>query len=268
MSSAFYYLTQAKVRLMEIVKRIQYAYNKYKQKEMYHTSISISCATRTMVSEKISDIMSIAEERMYRDKLLQKKSLHSSIITSMKTTLFAKSQETEEHAERLIILSKAVGQKMNLTDEQLNELELLCSLHDIGKIGISDIILNKPDKLNEDEWIIMRKHSEIGYQIALSIPELEPIAECILYHHERYDGTGYPSKLKGEEIPLLSRIIAVVDSYDAMTSDRSYRKAMSKEEAIKELIDNSGSQYDAKIVEIFLDVINEYKDKHEVKEQK
>jgi HD-GYP domain-containing protein (c-di-GMP phosphodiesterase class II) len=126
-------------------------------------------------------------------------------------------------------------------------------LHDIGKIGIDNSILNKPGKLSKNEWEIMKKHSEIGYRIAMSSPELEPIAEYILAHHERWDGNGYPQGLKGEEIPLLSRILAVVDSYDAMTEDRVYRKAMTHQAAIEEIKKNAGTQFDPNIAQIFID---------------
>jgi HD-GYP domain-containing protein (c-di-GMP phosphodiesterase class II) len=170
----------------------------------------------------------------------------------MKTTLFEKNKETEEHAQRLIEYSNLIGQKLQLWDKQLNELELLSTLHDIGKIGISDLILNKPGRLSEEEWVEMKKHPEIGYRIAMSTSELAPIAEYILYHHERWDGDGYPQGLKGEEIPLLSRIISVADAYDAMTEDRPYRKAISREEACTELRRNAGSQFDPDIVMVFL----------------
>lgn len=125
-------------------------------------------------------------------------------------------------------------------------------LHDIGKMGIDDRVLNKPGKLTDDEWAIMKKHPEIGYRIAKSSPELEPIAEYILAHHERWDGKGYPQGLKGEEIPLLSRIVAVADAYDAMTEDRVYRKALTKEQTLDEIRKNIGSQFDPHIAQIFL----------------
>ncbi|HWT27519.1 MAG TPA: HD domain-containing phosphohydrolase, partial [Mobilitalea sp.] len=223
-----------------------------KLNETFNHSISLGCATKNSKEESFSSIIKEAEESMYRHKLLQNKSLHSSIISSMKSSLYEKSQETEEHAQRLIELSKGIGESMNLLEEQLNELELLSTLHDIGKIGISDGILNKPDKLNPSEWEEMKRHPEMGYRIAMSTPELAPIADYILCHHERWDGSGYPQGLKGEDIPLLSRIISIADSYDAMTSDRSYRKAMPKEDALNEIRRNSGSQFDPKIVEIFL----------------
>ena len=135
---------------------------------------------------------------------------------------------------------------------ELNELELLATLHDIGKVGISDQILNKPGKLTDDEWAQMKKHSEIGYRIAMASPELMPIADFILSHHERWDGHGYPQGLAGDKIPLASRILAVADAFDAMTEDRVYRKAMSTADALKEIEKNSGTQFDPEIVGTFL----------------
>lgn len=225
------------------------------RKSEYHLSFSLGVATKHDKSLTINEVIKMAEDSMFRQKLLQNKSLHSAIIASMKTSLFEKSQETEEHALRLIEISKSLGRKLNLVKEQLTELELLSTLHDIGKIGITDNILNKPGKLNEDEWREMKKHPEMGYRIAMSTPELKQIAEYILSHHEKWDGSGYPYGRRGEEIPLLSRIIAVADAYDAMTSDRPYRKAMSKEAALEELRVNSGTQFDPNIVEIFLNEI-------------
>ena len=239
----------------EIVKKIEEdcdALKKTTLGDVYRLSISLGYAMKKSITEPLAQAIKDAEDNMYRHKMLQSKSLHSSIISSMKTTLFEKNKETEEHARRLIRYSFLIGQSLKLKDKQLNELELLSTLHDIGKIGISDLILNKPGKLSEEEWVEMKKHPEIGYRIAMSTSELAPIAEYILYHHERWDGTGYPQGLKGEEIPLLSRIIAVADAYDAMMEDRPYRKALTKEEACQELCRNAGTQFDPYIVEVFL----------------
>ena len=146
---------------------------------------------------------------------------------------------------------------MHLNQVELSELELLATLHDIGKIGINDDILNKPGKLDPEEWAQMRRHTEIGYRIAMASPELVPIADFILTHHERWDGNGYPQGLAGEAIPLISRILSVADAYDAMTQDRPYRSAMPKESAVDELIAQSGTQFDPGVVRIFLDIIGE-----------
>lgn len=248
------------IEAYEIMDRIESACNEYISKSndaMFITNISLGCATKISEKEPIEDIIKSAEDRMYLNKLLQNKSLHNSVISSIKTTLLEKSQETEEHALRLIKLSTSIGRKMKLTVEQLNELELLSTLHDIGKIGVSDNVINKPGKLTCEERVLMNKHPEIGYRIAMASHELLPIANYILCHHERYDGNGYPQGLKGEEIPLLARIISVVDAYDAMTEDRSYRKAMTMENAIREIKRNAGTQFDPEIVKIFIDTVSE-----------
>jgi diguanylate cyclase (GGDEF)-like protein/PAS domain S-box-containing protein len=242
----------------EIIKKINLAceeYNKKLPEELYHISISLGYATKTTISESLDNIFNVAEEYMYNRKLLEGRSFHSSIISSMKTALFEKSQETEEHAERLIKLTKAVGHGIGLTNQQFDELELFSALHDIGKIGIDDGILNKPGKLTDFEWVTMKKHSEVGYRIAMASPELMPVAYFILTHHERFDGKGYPQGLSGESIPLLSRILAVTDAYDAMTEDRPYRKGMLKQDAINEIIKNAGTQFDPAITKIFVEIV-------------
>jgi diguanylate cyclase (GGDEF)-like protein len=247
--------------VFKIIKKINFEceeYNKKVSSDLYYTSISLGYATKTTINESLDCIQKNAEEYMYKRKLLESRSLHSAIIASMKTALHEKSQETEEHAQRLVKLSKAVGQELGLTDEQFDDLELFSALHDIGKIGIDDQILNKPGRLTEEEWIEMKKHSEIGYRIAMSSPELMSIAEYILTHHEHFDGKGYPQGQTGENIPLLSRIVAVVDAYDAMTEDRPYRKGMPKEAALTEIIKNSGKQFDPNIAKIFVEIISKF----------
>ena len=241
-----------------IVKRINYACEQYvnrTNKETYYASISLGYATKYYDKESFDKIMKSAEEFMYRRKLLEHKSQHSSIMSSIKTTMFEKSHETEEHTERLAELSKKLGEVLGLTDKKMDELELASVLHDIGKVGIEDNILAKSDSLTDDEWCEMRKHPEIGYRITMASPELNHISEYILCHHEHWDGNGYPQGLTGEEIPMLSRIIAVVDAYDAMTHDRVYRKAITKEEAKTEILNNAGTQFDPYIAKLFVDKV-------------
>ncbi|MHB8131517.1 MAG: HD domain-containing phosphohydrolase, partial [Mobilitalea sp.] len=243
---------------VEIINKINAQCKDYNNKmagDLYQISISLGSATRTSINESMDHILKVAEDFMYNRKLLEGRSFHSSIISSMKMALFEKSHETEEHAHRLIQLSKAVGMAIGLTNQQFDELELFSTLHDIGKIGVDNQILNKPAKLTDDEWVKMRKHSEIGYRIAMASPELVPIAYYILTHHERWDGNGYPQGLIGENIPLLSRILAVADAYDAMTEDRPYRKGMSKQEAIREIERNTGTQFDPSIAQVFVNIL-------------
>ena len=218
-------------------------------------SISLGCATKTGLQEKMVNVMKAAEDSMYRRKLLESRSQHSFLISSIRTTLFEKSFETEQHAQRLISYGKAVAQALNLPDDQINDIELFALLHDIGKIAIDSHILTKPEKLSVEEWEEMHRHPEIGFRIAQASPDLAHIAEYILCHHERWDGAGYPQGLKGTAIPLLARILLVVDAYDAMTQDRVYRKAMSREEACAELLLNAGTQFDPNIVWAFMELL-------------
>ncbi|MCR4443449.1 MAG: diguanylate cyclase [Peptococcaceae bacterium] len=216
-------------------------------------SIALGYATKTKAKEDLWQVLKEAEEWMYRHKLLQGKSYRNAVTSALKAALFEKSMETEEHAERIKEMSLKIAKAMQITAKQRDELELLAVLHDIGKVAIKESILLKPAPLTEKEWEEIKKHPEIGYRIAQSTPELAPIAEYILYHHERWDGRGYPRGIKGEEIPLLSRILAVVDAYDAMTSDRIYRKALSREKAITEIKRNAGTQFDPDIVTAFIE---------------
>lgn len=128
-------------------------------------------------------------------------------------------------------------------------------LHDIGKVAIDENILNKPGKLIDEEWEKIKRHPEIGYRILSSVNDMAEMSEYVLAHHERWDGKGYPKGLKGEEIPLKSRIIAIADAFDAMTSERAYRSALSKEIAVEELIKNAGIQFDPELVKIFVEKV-------------
>ena len=162
---------------------------------------------------------------------------------------------TEGHAARLGELMEKMGQRLEFSQGAVADLRLLAKFHDIGKVGIPDSILNKPGKLTEEEMAVMRRHCEIGFRIALVSSDLEPIADWILKHQEHWNGNGYPLGLVGEEIPVECRIMAITDAYDAMTSDRPYRKAMSCQDAIAEIRRCAGTQFDPKLAEKFIEMV-------------
>ena len=222
----------------------------------FKISISLGDATKVDESQDLGEILKAAEDKMYKNKLMSGKSIRNSIITSLKTTLYENSFETEEHSGRMTQLCKKFGEVLELPKSKIEELVVLAALHDIGKVAIPDEILSKPGKLTTEEMNQVKKHPEIGYRIAKSCPEISHVAEGILSHHERWDGEGYPNRLKGEKIPYESRIIAIIDSYDVMISDRPYKKRMSQEDAVKELRRCSGSQFDACLVDKFIGLLN------------
>lgn len=223
--------------------------------EFIQLSIALGESVKNSTSQNIYECIKEVEEKVYRRKLLDKKSIRSSITDSLIKSLQEKNTETEEHTERVTTYAYSLGVKLNFKASELDELFLVAKLHDIGKIGINEEILLKPDKLTNDEFIIMKTHSEKGYRILQAMGELENVAKCVLCHHEKWDGTGYPLCLKEDEIPLISRIISIVDAYDVMTSKRPYKKPMTKESAISELIRCSGTQFDPFLVNIFINSV-------------
>jgi len=183
--------------------------------------------------------------------------LFISIIRSLANAIDARDPYTKGHSIRVANLSTLIGKKMGLTEERLELLEYMGILHDIGKIGISDEILIKPGKLENDEFQIMKSHPKIGADILNSVNLLKEIVSGVQYHHEQYDGSGYIMGLKGDEIPLEARIIAIADTYDAMTSDRPYREGLEHSAAIDEIKEVSGTQLDPQIVSVFFKVMEE-----------
>lgn len=217
-------------------------------------SLSIGMATAEDRAGSLTDLVRLADERMYREKLNRSRSSRSQLIESLLAALSERDVETEEHSRRMASHALAMGRHLGLSSDMLNNLELLTRVHDIGKVGIPDAILRKEGPLTESEWQVMRQHPERGYRIAESSPDLSGVSDLILKHHERWDGSGYMLGLRGVEIPVECRIMAIVDAYDAMTNDRPYRKAMSVEDAFAELRRCAGTYFDPDLVPLFLSI--------------
>lgn len=221
-------------------------------------NISLGISTRESLDQDLNDVIKEAENNMYKNKLLERKSIYNSIISSLERVLWEKNRETKEHAERVKRLILKLGIAINLPQNKLDELVLLSALHDIGKVATPDKILMKKGKLNSREWKIIKRHPEIGYKIAESTPQIAPIAEDILSHHEWWDGTGYPQGLKERNIPINACIAAIVDAYDVMITGRPYREPISEKEAVEELKRCSGTQFHPVLVEKFIASLGSY----------
>jgi putative nucleotidyltransferase with HDIG domain len=182
---------------------------------------------------------------------------YDATIVGLISALDLRDKETEGHTKRVTDITLRLAREMDIRDEQLIQIRRGSLLHDIGKIGVSDTILHKPGKLTEDEWQIMRRHPEIGARIVEGIPFLQEALPIIRYHHERWDGSGYPHGLTGKDIPIQARIFAVADAYDALTSTRLYRKKSSGEEALQYLREQAGVLFDPQVIEIFAKLLQE-----------
>lgn len=182
--------------------------------------------------------------------------LFMKLVLAMVNALDAKSPWTRGHSERVVSYAERIAVEMGLDKDELRKLRLGGLLHDIGKIGTYDIILDKPDKLTADEYSIVKKHPSGGAEILKDIKQLKDIIPLIKHHHERIDGKGYPDGLKGEEIPILARILHVADSFDSMTADRPYRPSPGTDYAVSELNRCSGTQFDPQVVKAFLTILN------------
>jgi HD-GYP domain-containing protein (c-di-GMP phosphodiesterase class II) len=182
----------------------------------------------------------------------QVSALRTSVICAFNQLLDLKDLNTGVHSTRLAEWGMRVGQELGLEERELQNLEIAALLHDIGKVGIPDAILRKPGKLEADEYALMKKHPEYGWAVLRMLPGFERAALDILHHHESFDGKGYPAGLKESEVPIVSRIVSVIDAFDAMVSSRPYRKGLPFEEAVRRLILASGTQFDPVVVQCFL----------------
>jgi len=231
-----------------------------------YVSVSIGIGGYPWGGSDLEDVIHWADAKLYANKLERKgfnrapsatgdNRLSSAVVQVLTTALDIRDKMTHRHAQRVARMAAAVAEEMGLDEQRVLEIEYAAALHDIGKIGVTDSILRKAGSLDEAEWKEIRRHSELGYEILKGIDFLRGAAEIVWAHHERYDGKGYPRGLAGEEIPLGARVFGVVDAYDAMTSRRPYRQAMSREQAAIEIARNSGTQCDPQVVEAFLVMI-------------
>jgi diguanylate cyclase (GGDEF)-like protein/PAS domain S-box-containing protein len=212
-------------------------------------SISLGCETKYNPEEDIHRTINAAEDYMYRKKSIESANMRGNTINTIMHALHEKSPREREHSNRVSDLCKEIGTMLNLSDKEITELGLIGLMHDIGKIGISEAILNKEKKLTQAEWTEIKRHPEISYRILSASVNMAYIAEYVLCHHERLDGSGYPNGISGDAITLQTRILAVADAFDAMTSGRPYKTALSREEAFNELDRCAGTQFDPAVID-------------------
>lgn len=198
--------------------------------------------------KKQNNLLAFAPKVIRREKKVYEQAARAILYA-----LDCKDHYTYGHSMRVAYYALCLGRAIGLSDEQLYELELASLFHDIGKIGIPDAILLKPQRLEEEEFQIMKKHPEISGEILRQLDGFKQVALYARHHHERYDGRGYPDGLKGDEIPLCSQIILIADTFDAMTSTRPYREKLSQEMAFEELLEFSGGQFNPRLTEVFID---------------
>ncbi|HWR39251.1 MAG TPA: HD domain-containing phosphohydrolase, partial [Patescibacteria group bacterium] len=218
-------------------------------------SIALGHGTKSQAAENIDDISKIAEDRMYRNKLLESPRMRRKALNTIILALHEQQKEEEVHSRKVAELCRDMGEALGLTGEEIEELKTAGLLHDIGKIAIEQKILGKPGKLSKLEWDEIKRHPEIGYRLLNTVNEVAELAGYVLAHHERWDGLGYPKGLKGNKIPLQARIVSIAEAYAAMISERSYADTLSKEQAVAELEKNSGTQFDAELVRVFVDSV-------------
>ncbi|MCJ7690738.1 MAG: diguanylate cyclase [Clostridiaceae bacterium] len=237
----------------KIVDRIKVKCNKEEENPI-KPSVSIGFSTKEHAYQDINTVYKAAEDSMYNKKLMESKGVRSFIISSLRKTLYERTHETKEHSDRLIELSYKLGKELDLSIDQIYNLKLLALLHDIGVTAMPDYVLHKNRELTPEERIIMRTHCEIGYRIVSTSQELVHIAQEVLCHHENWDGSGYPQGVMGESIPLNSRILSVIDTYDSMMYGSFYQKSVTKKETMDFINKQSGKYFDPKIVEAFIKI--------------
>lgn len=219
--------------------------------------ISLGYAIRKKMTQSLDSVFREADHEMYRVKLRRTKRVKLNMIESLKAQLESKNIETTAHSSRMTQLALKIGAQLGFNESLMEDLQLAISMHDIGMVSIDREIVAKNGKLTEEEYKEVMKHSEIGYHLLIATPSLASIGEYVLSHHENFDGSGYPQGLKGIEIPVISRIISIVDGYDAMTQDKPYRHRLSHESALDNIQQNAGVKYDPSLVSAFETIFDE-----------
>lgn len=236
-----------------IIRRMKELLEEYNHNsESFPMNISFGVATGCLDKEDFFGLFQAADNAMYRDKMLHAESSQNIMVKTMLKMLAMKDYIMEGHADRLQGYVAMLGQAAGLHESKISDLRLLAEFHDIGKIGVPESILKKPAPLSAEEVVKMRRHPEIGYHFAKTIPNLAPISDWILKHHEWWNGSGYPLGLRGTEIPVEARIVHIADAFDAMTHNRPYRQSLSLAVALAELRRGAGSQFDPELVNLFL----------------
>jgi diguanylate cyclase (GGDEF)-like protein len=215
-------------------------------------SISVGYDTKKHPDESLKTIINKAEAFMYRNKSSESPYMRGSSINNILSTLHEKFARERLHCSHVSEIGSKIAYAMGLTEREISEIGLIGRMHDIGKIAVNEALFSKPSGLTEEEWIDMRRHPEVGFRILSASTDMASIAKSVLAHHERFDGSGYPNGLKGSSIPIMARILAVADAFEAMTNERPYRTTKSKDEALTEIASLKGTQFDPAIVDIFL----------------
>ena len=244
-------------KVIERIKNNIEGFNNSNQLNPIKISLSIGGHTMDSFESCIEESIEIAEDLMYTEKLNRRKNLQKTYIEAIREVLEYKEPTPYDLSEFFDDLILKLGIKLGWEQDLIDMITTLCSVNDVGKITIDSEILNKPEKLTEEEWEIIKKHPEMGYRIAMASKELSNIADYILYHHERWDGKGYPRGISGESIPLYSRIASIIDAFDSMIKDKPYKKKLTIEQAIEEIRKNSGTQFDPNLVDILIDIIKD-----------
>ncbi len=242
------------VQAIKRVKAMEESVSSQKLKDI-PLSIAIGFAVKTKISESLSLLFKDAEQMMYKDKFEKNQSLRNHIVQTIVEQLKQSSETEKKHIELVTDYALKIGQAMHLSEEQLKVLKHAAELHDIGKISVNREIIEQSQPLSETQYESMKRHPEIGYQILRSSHQYAHLSDYVLSHHERLDGTGYPYQVTAESIPLYSRIIAVAEAYETMTTEKPYRKPLSQADAITELKINSGTQFDPDIVTLFIEKV-------------